>query len=219
MTGEIALFPHQAEAVDAIVAGLEIRPGQQIPKNGLRGQVHAACGTGKTFIAAGAAQRISPHGRVLVLLPTLELLAQTVREWRAFGRSGPMVAVCSMDDDPRLYDLRVPSTTNAPQLALHYGSGPVTVFATYSSLPVLTEAHEGAYGLPMDVWDLICVDEAHRTSGSLGKAWAVVHDQEQLPAMRRLYLTATPRIWMERPRPRWSRKGEAVAPGEVEAPG
>ncbi|MEI7030807.1 DEAD/DEAH box helicase [Streptomyces pratensis] len=203
MTGEIPLYPHQAEAVDAIVAGLEIRPGQRIPRNGLRGQVHAACGTGKTFIAAGAAQRISPHGRVLVLLPTLELLAQTVREWRAFGRSGPMVAVCSMDDDPRLYDLRVPATTNAQQLALHYGSGPVTVFATYASLPVLVEAHEGAYGLPMDVWDLICVDEAHRTSGSLGKAWAVVHDQEQLPAMRRLYLTATPRIWMERPRPRW----------------
>ncbi|MGA4856724.1 Helicase associated domain protein [Streptomyces koyangensis] len=212
MIGEIPLYPHQAEAVDAIVSGLEIRPGQRIPNNGLRGQVHAACGTGKTFIAAGAAQRISPHGRVLVLLPTLELLAQTVREWRAFGRSGPMVAVCSMDDDPRLYDLRVPSTTNAPQLALHYGSGPVTVFATYSSLPVLTEAHEGAYGLPMDVWDLVCVDEAHRTSGSLGKAWAVVHDQEQLPAMRRLYLTATPRIWMERPRPRWSRQGDGPAP-------
>lgn len=116
-----------------------------------------------------------------------------------------------MDDDPRLYDLRVPSTTNAQQLALHYGSGPVTVFATYASLPVLTEAHEGAYGLPMDVWDLICVDEAHRTSGSLGKAWAVVHDQEQLPAMRRLYLTATPRIWMERPRPRWSRRDDGLA--------
>ncbi|WP_308405865.1 Helicase associated domain protein [Streptomyces sp. 404i] len=211
MTGEIPLYPHQAEAVDAIVAGLEIRPGQRIPKNGLRGQVHAACGTGKTFIAAGAAQRISPHGRVLVLLPTLELLAQTVREWRAFGRSGPVVAVCSMDDDPRLYDLRVPSTTNAQQLALHYGSGPVTVFATYASLPVLVEAHEGAYGLPMDVWDLVCVDEAHRTSGSLGKAWAVVHDQEQLPAMRRLYLTATPRIWMERPRPRWSRQDDGPA--------
>lgn len=212
MTGEIPLFPHQAEAVDAIVVGLEIRSGQRIPRSGLRGQVHAACGTGKTFIAAGAAQRISPHGRVLVLLPTLELLAQTVREWRAFGRSGPMVAVCSMDDDPRLYDLRVPSTTNAPQLALHYGSGPVAVFATYASLPVLVEAHEGLYGLPMDVWDLICVDEAHRTSGSLGKAWAVVHDQEQLPAMRRLYLTATPRIWMERPRARWSRRGEGPAP-------
>ncbi|WP_327267241.1 Helicase associated domain protein [Streptomyces sp. NBC_01218] len=212
MTGGIPLYPHQAEAVDAIVAGLGIRPGQQIPKNGLRGQVHAACGTGKTFIAAGAAQRISPHGRVLVLLPTLELLAQTVREWRSFGRSGPMVAVCSMDDDPRLYDLRVPSTTNAQQLALYYGSGPVTVFATYASLPVLVEAHEGAYGLPMDVWDLVCVDEAHRTSGSLGKAWAVVHDQEQMPVMRRLYLTATPRIWRERSRPRWNRRGEGPAP-------
>ncbi|MFE4218641.1 Helicase associated domain protein [Streptomyces sp. NPDC056844] len=203
MTDEITLRPHQVEAVDAVVAGLEIRPGQRVPNNGLRGQVHAACGTGKTFIAAGVARRISPHGRVLVLLPTLELLAQTVREWRAFGRSGPMVAVCSMEDDPRLYDLRVPSTTSAPQLALHYGNGPVTMFATYASLPVLIEAHEGSYGLPMDVFDLVCVDEAHRTSGSLGKAWAVVHDQEQLPAMRRLYLTATPRIWVERPRPRW----------------
>ncbi|MER7316585.1 DEAD/DEAH box helicase [Streptomyces halstedii] len=211
MTGEIMLRPHQAEAVDAIVAGLEIRPGQRIARNGLRGQVHAACGTGKTFIAAGAAQRISPHGRVLVLLPTLELLAQTVREWRAFGRTGPMVAVCSMEDDPRLYDLRVPSTTSAPQLALHYGNGPVTVFATYASLPVLIESHEGSYGLPMDVWDLVCVDEAHRTSGSLGKAWAAVHDQEQVPAMRRLYLTATPRIWMERPPRRWKRQGGGAA--------
>lgn len=50
-------------------------------------------------------------------------------------------------------------------------------FATYASLPVLNEAHEGEYGLPMDVWDLILVDEAHRTSASLGKAWAAVHDQ------------------------------------------
>ncbi|WP_328908023.1 Helicase associated domain protein [Streptomyces sp. NBC_00234] len=203
MADGIKLYPHQAEAVEAIVTGLEIRPGQRFPDQGLRGQVHAACGTGKTFIAAAAAQRIAPHGRVLVLVPTLDLLSQTVREWRAFGRTGPMVAVCSMDDDPRLYALGVPSTTSAPQLALHYGSGPVTVFATYASLPVLIEAHEGLYGLPMDVFDLVCVDEAHRTSGSLGKAWAAVHDQEQLPAVRRLYLTATPRIWMERPPRRW----------------
>ncbi|MCX4971265.1 Helicase associated domain protein [Streptomyces sp. NBC_00654] len=211
MADGITLRPHQAEAVEAIVSGLEIRPGQRIPEKGMRGQVHAACGTGKTFIAAGAAQRISPHGRVLVLVPTLELLAQTVREWRAFGRSGPMVAVCSLEDDPRLYDLRVPSTTSAPQLALHYGSGPVTAFATYASLPVLIEAHEGSYGLPMDVWDLVAVDEAHRTSGSLGKAWAAVHDQEQIPAMRRLYLTATPRIWMERPPRRWAREAGPAA--------
>lgn len=140
-----------------------------------------------------------PEGRVLVLVPTLELLAQTVQEWQAFGHTRPAVAVCSLEDDPRLYALGVRCTTSAPQLALWHGRGPVTVYATYASLPVLLEAHEGEYGLPMDVWDLVLVDEAHRTSGSLGKAWAAVHDQEQLPSMRRLYMTATPRIWIEQP--------------------
>ncbi|MFB7657891.1 MULTISPECIES: Helicase associated domain protein [unclassified Streptomyces] len=207
MAAEFALRPHQIEAVDAIVTGLDIPPGKRIPPQGLRGTVVSACGTGKTFIGAAAVKRLVPHGRVLVLVPTLELLAQTVREWRAFGHSGPAVAVCSMEDDPRLYALEVKSTTSAPQLALWHGQGPVMVFATYASLPVLIEAHRGEYGLPMDVWDLVLVDEAHRTSGSLGKAWAAVHDQEQVPAMRRLYMTATPRIWMERPAPRW-RRGE-----------
>ncbi|MFJ8589517.1 Helicase associated domain protein [Streptomyces sp. NPDC093595] len=214
----IKLRPHQEEAVEAIVSGLEIKPGQRIPENGLRGQIHAACGTGKTFIAAAAARRIAPRGRVLVLVPTLALLSQTVQEWRQFGHAGAMVAVCSIEDDPRLYALGVPSTTSAPQLALHWGRGPVTVFATYASLPVLIEAHEGAYGLPMDVWDLVAVDEAHRTSGNLGKAWAAVHDQEQVPAMRRLYLTATPRIWMERPPRRWERRGEVGQAGAVGVP-
>ncbi|MHB0905430.1 hypothetical protein ACYCCE_34570 [Streptomyces californicus] len=95
-----------------------------------------------------------------------------------------------MTDDPGLYSLGVRVTTNAPQLALWHGHGPVTVFATYASLPVLIAAHSGEYGLPMDVWDVLLVDEAHRTSGSLGKAWAAVHDQELVPAMRRLYMTA-----------------------------
>jgi predicted helicase len=51
------------------------------------------------------------------------------------------------------------------------------------------------------------VDEAHRTSGSLGKAWADIHDQAVIPAVRRLYLTATPRIWQERPAPAEVRDG------------
>ncbi|MFD4903499.1 Helicase associated domain protein, partial [Streptomyces sp. NPDC058411] len=93
----------------------------------------------------------------------------------------------------------VRTTTSAPQLGLWHGHGPVTVYATYASLPVIAEAHEGAYGLPMDVFDLAVVDEAHRTSGSAGKAWADIHRQEVIPAMRRLYMTATPRVWMERP--------------------
>lgn len=210
---EIPLRPHQVEAVEAIVRGLDIPPGMKVPPQGLRGTVVSACGTGKTFMGAAAVKRIAPRGRVLVLVPTLALLAQTVREWRAFGHSGPMVAVCRMEDDPTLFSLGVRSTTSAPQLSLWHGSGPVTVFATYQSLPVLIEAHAGEYGLPMDVWDLILVDEAHRTSGSLGKAWAAVHDQEKLPSMRRLYMTATPRIWMERPASRWRRSEAAVEEG------
>ncbi|MGW6981847.1 Helicase associated domain protein [Streptomyces sp. NPDC054932] len=198
-TGDIVLRPHQEEAVESIVRGLDIPPGKRIPEAGLRATVVAACGTGKTVMAAAAALRLARHGRVLVLLPTLDLLTQTVREWRLAGHTGPAVAVCSLEDDPQLWQLGVRTTTSAPQLGLWHGRGPVTVYATYASLPVIAEAHEGAYGLPMDVFDLVVVDEAHRTSGSAGKAWADVHRQDVIPAMRRLYMTATPRIWMERP--------------------
>ncbi|MFI1949466.1 DEAD/DEAH box helicase family protein [Streptomyces virginiae] len=196
---DIVLRPHQEEAVEAIVRGLDIPPGKHIPEAGLRATVVAACGTGKTFMAAAAALRLARNGRVLVLLPTLDLLTQTVREWQLAGHTGPAVAVCSLEDDPQLWQLDVRTTTSAPQLGLWHGRGPVTVYATYASLPVLAEAHEGLYGLPMDVFDLVVVDEAHRTSGSAGKAWADVHRQDVIPAMRRLYMTATPRIWMERP--------------------
>ncbi|WP_406345840.1 Helicase associated domain protein [Streptomyces sp. NBC_01547] len=198
-SGDIVLRPHQEEAVEAIVRGLDIPPGKRIPEAGLRATVVAACGTGKTFMAAAAALRLARHGRVLVLLPTLDLLTQTVREWRLAGHTGPAVAVCSLEDDPQLWQLDVRTTTSAPQLGLWHGRGQVTVYATYASLPVLAEAHEGAYGLPMDVFDLVIVDEAHRTSGAAGKAWADVHRQEVIPAMRRLYMTATPRVWKERP--------------------
>ncbi len=62
----------------------------------------------------------------------------------------------------------------------------------------LAEAFEGVYGQKLDPVHLAVVDEAHRTSGSMGKAWADIHDQTVIPAYRRLYLTATPRIWEER---------------------
>ena len=191
------LRDHQIEAVDAIVRGLDVPPGG-MPAAGLRGQVHAACGTGKTIMAAAAARRMVPHGRVLVLVPTLELLAQTVKAWHEAGHKGPAVAVCSLQDDPELWSLKVRSTTNPVQLALWHGSGPVTIYATYASPGVLAEAFEGAYGQKLDPVDLAVVDEAHRTSGSMGKAWADVHNQGVIPSHRRLYLTATPRIWEER---------------------
>ncbi|MFJ5731044.1 DEAD/DEAH box helicase [Streptomyces paradoxus] len=191
------LRDHQIEAVDAIVRGLDVPPGG-MPAAGLRGQVHAACGTGKTIMAAAAARRMVPHGRVLVLVPTLDLLAQTVKAWHEAGHKGPAVAVCSLQDDPDLWNLKVRSTTNPVQLALWHGQGPVTIYATYASLGVLAEAFEGAYGQKLAPVDLAVVDEAHRTSGSMGKAWADIHDQTVIPAYRRLYLTATPRIWEER---------------------
>ncbi|MEU1056844.1 Helicase associated domain protein [Streptomyces sp. NPDC005876] len=193
----VKLRDHQIEAVAAIVRGLDIPPGG-IPVNGLRGQVHAACGTGKTIIAAASAKRLVPKGRILMLVPTLDLLTQTVQAWRAAGHTGPAVAVCSLQDDPELWNLKVRSTTNPVQLALWHGQGPVTIFGTYASLGVLAEAFEGAYGQQLAPMDLTVVDEAHRTSGLMGKAWADVHNQGVIPSHRRLYLTATPRIWEER---------------------
>ncbi|MEU5248051.1 Helicase associated domain protein [Streptomyces asoensis] len=193
----VKLRDHQVEAVSSIVRGFDV-PAGGIPFDGLRGQVHAACGTGKTFIAAASAKRLFPKGRKLVLVPTLDLLVQTVKAWHEAGHTGPAVAVCSLQDDPELWNLRVRSTTNPVQLALWHGSGPVTFYATYASLGVLAEAFEGVYGQRLAPVDLAVVDEAHRTSGSMGKAWADIHDQSVIPAHRRLYLTATPRIWEER---------------------
>ncbi|MGW1140552.1 Helicase associated domain protein [Streptomyces zhihengii] len=193
----VKLRDHQIEAVAAIVRGFDIPPGG-IPWNGLRGQVHAACGTGKTIISAASAKRIVPKGRILVLVPTLDLLAQTVKAWHDAGHKGPAVAVCSLQGDPELWSMKVRSTTNPVQLALWHSTGPVTIYATYASLGVLAEAFEGVYGQQLAPVDLAVVDEAHRTSGSMGKAWADVHDQSVIPAHRRLYLTATPRIWEER---------------------
>jgi predicted helicase len=159
--------------------------------------VVAACGTGKTLIAARTATRLAPRGRVLVLVPTLDLLAQTARVWRAAGRKGPAVAVCSarqaLDHDPVGGD--TPMTTSPQELAARLPAdlpGPVTVYATYASLHAVASAHR-AFHLP--AWDLVVVDEAHRTAGRLGKAWSAIHHDDQIPAARRLYLTATPRIW------------------------
>ncbi|MGK5546694.1 Helicase associated domain protein [Streptomyces sp. URMC 127] len=211
------LRPHQIETIDAIKRGLDAPPGG-IPANGLRGQVISACGTGKTITAAFAAREMLPKGRILVLVPTLDLLAQTVKEWHRVGHRGPAVAVCSLQDDPDLWNLKVRCTTNPVRLAMWHGTGPCVIFATYASLGVLAEAFEGLYGQQLAPLDLVVVDEAHRTSGSMGKAWAAIHDQGVFPAARRLYLTATPRIWQERP-PHWDvREGARDAlPAEMAA--
>ncbi|WP_434587090.1 Helicase associated domain protein [Streptomyces sp. A5-4] len=188
MTERSTLRAHQVEAVDAVVCALGNVPSGGV---GLRATIVSACGTGKTLMGAHTALRVARTGRVLVLVPTLDLLVQTVAAWREAGRAGAVVAVCSLRADAELDAAGVRCTTDARRLlAWAGGRGRVTVFATYASLPVLAEAHAGGLGR----WDLMVVDEAHRTSGPWGKPWAAVHDDAVLPADRRLYLTATPRV-------------------------
>ncbi|MFD3696233.1 Helicase associated domain protein [Streptomyces sp. NPDC058646] len=183
---------HQREAVDAVVRALELPAGGRVPEAGLRTQVIMATGSGKSLVAVGSAEELKA-GRVLVLVPSLDLLAQTAGVWREGGRSGRYLAVCSLAEK----DAGAPTTTDPAELA-RWGRLPgdrVTVFATYASLGLGTVERAHLAGLPG--WDLIVVDEAHRTSGRIGKPWAVVHDNARIPAVRRLYLTATPRVWQD----------------------
>ncbi|BBC91177.1 helicase [Streptomyces rochei] len=179
----------QQEAVDAVVRALELPVRLLAPERGLRTQVIMATGSGKTRVAARSAEKLRA-GRVLVLVPSLDLLTQTEAAWREAGRTGPMIGVSSLRGE----DVAFPNTTDVEELVDWVRPfDKVTVFATYASLGLgtLERAHKG--GLPG--WDLIVVDEAHRTSGRLGKPWAVVHDNTRIPSLRRLYMTATPRLW------------------------
>ncbi|WP_406255844.1 Helicase associated domain protein [Streptomyces nigra] len=184
------LRPHQAEAVDNVVRILGTPAGGHMPPEGLRTQVIAATGSGKSLIGAESARRLSAR-RVLVVVPTLDLLTQMAGAWRRAGRTGAMIGVCSL----RAAESQgLPCTTDPDELvAWMEGLETVTVFATYASvgLRILQRAHAAGLG----VWSLMVVDEAHRTSGDGQKPWAAVHDQAQLPAERRLYMTATPRVW------------------------
>ncbi|MGW6645367.1 Helicase associated domain protein [Streptomyces iakyrus] len=183
------LRPHQREAVDAVLRVLDFPARSTVLERGLRTQVIMATGTGKTLVAVRSAEELRA-GRVLVLVPSLDLLSQTEAAWREGGRTGPMIGVSSLRGDQAAF----PNTTDVAELvdwARPFGK--VTVFATYASLGLGTL--ERAHGAGLPGWDLIVVDEAHRTSGRIGKPWAVVHDNTRIPSLRRLYMTATPRLW------------------------
>ncbi|MFJ1588399.1 Helicase associated domain protein [Streptomyces sp. NPDC088197] len=187
---EMDPLPHQIEASDAAVRKLELQPGQEMPVQGLRTQVIAATGSGKTFMGVLTARKLRA-GRVLVLVPTLDLLAQMAAAWRAGGRTGQFYGVCSLRADEAG---GLACTTDVDELvAWTRGREQVTVFATYASvgLGTLQRAHEAG----LSPWSLVVVDEAHRTSGRGSKPWAAIHDNVKIPADRRLYMTATPRVW------------------------
>lgn len=185
----VALRDHQTEAVTALVPALEVPEGTAIPLDGLRAQDIQATGSGKTYVAVHVAGELQADF-TLVLVPSRQLLTQTAVAWRFAGRRGAAIGVSSLRES----DVGFPNTTDPAtllRLITQAGPGPVTVFATYASAGVIEQAHQ----LGLRPWNLAVVDEAHRTSGRMGKPWAVVHDNTRIPATARLYMTATPRLW------------------------
>ncbi|WP_344628123.1 DEAD/DEAH box helicase family protein [Kitasatospora arboriphila] len=128
---------HQEEALEAVVRGLTPRPGRPVPAGGLRVTVQMATGSGKSFVGAAAGQRLAPHGAVLVVVPTLDLLVQMIGSWRAAGRSGDMFAVCSLIDSELPYGVKATTSPLMIGMWLDLAAArrrPVTPFATYASV-------------------------------------------------------------------------------------
>ncbi|MER5417641.1 DEAD/DEAH box helicase [Streptomyces virginiae] len=209
----VQLKEHQASQKKAFRRWVGFPARSSVPPQGARGTIVSATGSGKTITAAACALESFADGRILVTVPTLDLLAQTAQAWRLVGHRAHMIAVCSLENDPVLGELGVRTTTNPIQLALWAGRGPVVVFATYASLvdredidapegqrkvrgplEAALAGGERLYGQQMAGFDLAIVDEAHGTAGDLGRPWAAIHDNTRIPAAFRLYLTATPRI-------------------------
>ncbi|MFD8484099.1 Helicase associated domain protein [Kitasatospora sp. NPDC059673] len=214
----IRLRPHQEEAVEAIVRALTPRPGRVVPA-GLRATVQLATGTGKSFVGAVAAQRLAPRGVVMVVVPTLDLLTQMRASWVEAGRAGEALAVCSLVKEELPEGM--PGTTHPLVIASWIDRAaaagkPLTLYSTYAAAGAVEDAYEvwrQEEGRELAPLDLMVCDEAHRSSGSAEKAWTVVHDQAAIPSARRLYTTATPRIWMPPKRRREESEGrEAFQP-------
>ena len=204
-----SLRPHQRSALNAVSNGFA--------RGETRGKLIMACGTGKTFTSLRIAEHLAGKGkRVLFLVPSLSLLSQTLREWTQ-DADLPLrnFAVCSdsevgkykKDDDRTLVrpsDLNYPATTNAKSLyqaanVLHDAEHMTVVYSTYHSIDVIHQA-QAQYGLPE--FDLIICDEAHRTTGATfdgddESAFVRVHDAVYIKGAKRLYMTATPRIYGE----------------------
>ncbi|MER7001212.1 Helicase associated domain protein [Streptomyces sp. NPDC000410] len=192
--GKRSLFADQADAVQGAVRHLRWA--------GSRGLLVAATGTGKTLVSVRVADGLGAR-LVLFVVPTLDLAAQSALAWRRDGHLEHMVIVSSMDAAGRedLVAARVGSTSDATALAALLsvvGEGAdqipaVTVICTYDSLDKIEQTQKTRYVVPP--FDLAILDEAHRIAGRADKKWAAVHDAARILADRRLYMTATPRIF------------------------
>jgi len=200
------LRPHQQDALDAVQAGLA---------DADRGKLIMACGTGKTFTGLKIAEAMGGPGKtVMILVPSLALMSQTIREW-TIDSATPLrsYAVCSdaavgkrrrdADDvaEIELHDLDYPATTNAAKLASrssHPAPDRMTVvFSTYQSIQVISDAQK-LHSFPE--FDLIICDEAHRTTGATlagedESNFVKIHNQDFIAGKKRIYMTATPRVY------------------------
>ena len=206
--------PYQKEAIEKVLDGFRRHD---------RGQLILPCGTGKTAVTLWIAeQQVGVGGRVLYLVPSISLMAQTMREWSQ-QKSLPLryLGICSdtragrNDEDASLLELDYPVTTHPDRiregLRVERPAALTVVFCTYQSLPLVAASQ--AEGAP--AFDLVVCDEAHRTTGveeSAGKRkddqtispFRLVHDADRIRARKRLYATATPRLYTD------SAKGRAT---------
>ncbi|MDD2162532.1 DEAD/DEAH box helicase family protein [Pseudomonas sp. MIL19] len=203
------LRDHQKRALLSVASGLQSAD---------RGKLIMACGTGKTFTSLKIAEQLAGAGkRVLFLVPSLSLLSQTLTEWTQESET-PLhsFAVCSdsdvgkkrkKDDDAVqtfAHELRYPATTEPGRLAAemlkrHDNQHMSVVFSTYHSIGVISDAQH-QHGLAD--FDLIICDEAHRTTGATfgdddESAFVKVHNADYIRSTKRLYMTATPRIYSD----------------------
>lgn len=201
------LRPHQENALEAAKDGLH---------DAARGKLIMACGTGKTFTALKIAENLAGKGkRVLFLVPSLSLLSQTLTEWTQESET-PLhsFAVCSDSDVGKkrkkeddivqtfVHELRYPATTNAASLSKemekrHDAGHMSVVFSTYHSIEVISQAQKDHN---LADFDLIICDEAHRTTGAVFDGddesnFVKIHDANFIKGSKRLYMTATPRIY------------------------
>ncbi|UCN12655.1 MULTISPECIES: DEAD/DEAH box helicase [Mycobacterium avium complex (MAC)] len=191
---ELALRPHQQAAYDMAAQHLNEHD---------RVTVVLPCGTGKTLLGQRLAQQQARHGSstILVLVPSLPLLSQTLRVWRRHSRRPIAAFAFCHDPSVRACDLEVPVSTRPEELAawieqtLRGTRGPldrqVVTFATYKSSPRIFAAHRDHSLRP---WHAVVADEAHCCAGEFEADFATIVDHGKIPAAVRIFLTATTRV-------------------------
>ena len=188
-----------------------------------RGKLIMACGTGKTFTALRIAENeTNKKGTVLFLVPSIALLGQTLREWKSDTETH-IHAICICSDPEiskrigknedtetdRLDELAYPASTDVEQVLEQFNrikarnqEGMTVVFSTYQSIDVISKSQKKLMENGFPEFDLIICDEAHRTTGVTlagrdESAFTKVHNNEFIKSKKRLYMTATPRLYSD----------------------